>query len=285
MRVISRARAAVAACLLLLVAGLPAVAGAQPKSPNDLAKEHYDRGQTAYNLGRFDEAIAEFTAAYQITQVPALLFNIAQAQRRKGDNCAAVEVYKNYLMGEPNPPNLADVDGFIKDSDAKCQASRRNPNPDDGARPPDKPPVPDRPKLAAPPTRDAPAVPPTTPESPHPGKGKKRVGVITMGVGAAVLATAGVFGYLSQKQENDIKDLPCFMSPTGCATDEDYRSLDDAGKRYNTLAYVTLGVGAAALVGGGVFYYLGMRADSAAGESISVAPLPGGASVGYAFRF
>ena len=45
------------------------------------AAEHYTRGSSFYDLGKYSEAITEFEMAYQIKQDPALIYNIAQAKR------------------------------------------------------------------------------------------------------------------------------------------------------------------------------------------------------------
>ena len=49
------------------------------------AKEHSSRGTSYYDLGRYDEAIKEFEAAYQLKNDPAFLFNLAQSYRLAGN--------------------------------------------------------------------------------------------------------------------------------------------------------------------------------------------------------
>ena len=56
-----------------------------------------------------------------------------------------------------------------------------------------------------------------------------------------------------------------------------FADYDDRGKLANTLAWTFSGVGGAAMVAGGVLYYLGMQRDESATE-VSVAPTPGGAA-------
>jgi len=54
------------------------------------AKAHYEKGLSHYNLGEWDQAIAEFRAAYAISSAPGLLFNIAQSFRLKKDYDLAI---------------------------------------------------------------------------------------------------------------------------------------------------------------------------------------------------
>ena len=67
----------------LLASGRPA--RAQSATAQDQAREQYDKGLTHYNLAEWDEAIAAFKKAYELSHAPGLLYNVAQAQRLKGD--------------------------------------------------------------------------------------------------------------------------------------------------------------------------------------------------------
>jgi tetratricopeptide (TPR) repeat protein len=108
-------RAAIIAALttLVLSAGAPARAQPHPKTPADEAKEQYERGIVAYNLEHFDEAIADFTRAYQLDPAPTLLFNIAQARWKKGENERAIFYYRRYLEAAPDAENRARVEARI----------------------------------------------------------------------------------------------------------------------------------------------------------------------------
>src|SRR5262245_6739741 len=81
----------------------PAPASAQAKT--QAAREAAENGRRAYNLSRWDEAVAQFEKAYQLSGDPALLFNMAQAHRQAGHGNEAVRFYKTYLREQPNGPN------------------------------------------------------------------------------------------------------------------------------------------------------------------------------------
>ena len=66
------------------------------------ARAIYKRGETAFKLGRFDEALAEFSAAYEKKPAPAVLFNIAQCHFYLKHYERAVFFYEGYLRDNTN---------------------------------------------------------------------------------------------------------------------------------------------------------------------------------------
>lgn len=88
----------------LLVNGLLASPAARADARDEAAEQHYDRGMKAYDLGRFDEAIAEFEKAYELSSDPVLLFNLAQSQRRAGSAERALFFYRRFVKLAPTSP-------------------------------------------------------------------------------------------------------------------------------------------------------------------------------------
>src|SRR6478735_7800749 len=86
----------------------------KPVDPKVAAKEHYTRGTSFYDLGRYDDAIKEFEAAYQLKNDPAFLYNLAQSYRQAGNHEQALHFYKTYLRYVPKAPNRADIEEKIK---------------------------------------------------------------------------------------------------------------------------------------------------------------------------
>ncbi|MBK7079081.1 MAG: hypothetical protein IPH44_43125 [Myxococcales bacterium] len=76
-----------------LAAGSPAVL-AEPAPA--AAEAHRQRGIALYQTQRYEEAIAEFTAGYEVEPRPVFLFNIAQARKQVGD-CRAVQAFRRFL--------------------------------------------------------------------------------------------------------------------------------------------------------------------------------------------
>lgn len=93
-----------------------AVAAAKP-TPDEaaMAREHYKRGTTLYDLGKYDEAIVEFQQAYEIKDDPVLLYNIAQSFRLASKYSEALRFYRTYLRRAPKAPNRDEVETKIAD--------------------------------------------------------------------------------------------------------------------------------------------------------------------------
>jgi len=104
-----------ALCLSASVwAGAPA---AEQKS-----RAEFQKGQTAYDLAEFKEALGHFTEAYRIKPLAGFLFNIGQCQRQLGAYKEAAFFFRRYL--ESNPANagvvkdlLAEVEGALKEQE------------------------------------------------------------------------------------------------------------------------------------------------------------------------
>ena len=106
------------AAFLVFVAVLPAIATpARPAVAADAATEeargHFLKGQQLFDVGRWDEAAAEFEQAYAARNDPIFIYNMAQAFRRKGDAKRALELYKNYLIKAPRSPQRPEVEERI----------------------------------------------------------------------------------------------------------------------------------------------------------------------------
>ena len=84
------------------------------------AKALYDKGNVHYNLGRWKEAIDQFTQAYETCDNPDLLFNIAQAYRQDGNCSRSIFFYKRFLALKPNTPYKADAEKFISQLQPGC---------------------------------------------------------------------------------------------------------------------------------------------------------------------
>ena len=98
----------------------------KPVDPKVAAKEHYTRGTSFYDLGRYDDAIKEFEAAYQLKNDPAFLYNLAQSYRQAGNHEQAVHFYKTYLRYVPKAPNRADIEEKIKSEEQLVAKGRRD---------------------------------------------------------------------------------------------------------------------------------------------------------------
>jgi hypothetical protein len=89
------------------------------------ARAHYKKGLSAYALGRFKEAAAEYEAAFDLEPDSALLYNAAQAHRIAGDKERALLLYENYLRLFRSPPMEKDVKRYILSLKAAIDSEAR----------------------------------------------------------------------------------------------------------------------------------------------------------------
>ena len=99
--------------LILWAAG---TAMAQP-SP---AEARFGEAEVLYKERRFAEAAAKYREAYELSQVPALLFNVAQAHRLAGQCREAVTAYEAYLREAPGAANRADAEARRDELAPQC---------------------------------------------------------------------------------------------------------------------------------------------------------------------
>jgi tetratricopeptide (TPR) repeat protein len=226
--------------LAILIAGR--IAAAQP---ND-AERLYTEGQTAYDDKRYDEAIAAWQRAYDLSHLPALVFNLAQAHRLKGECTKAVETYQTFIKLDPTSPQRADAEGLLKEIQ---------------------------------PCADKPVEPKVVPEThvppppPNPGHGKRVAGIAAAGAGAVLVLAGAYFGSRAESLASDVKAA---CSTGHCEWTSDLAGKDADGRSDEKRQYILYGVGAAALVTSGVLYYLGSHEHAPA---ITVTPRPDGAAV------
>jgi len=268
------------------------VALAQPASPEKQADEYFNRGNTAYNLGRFDEAVQHFTKAYELWSQPEFLYNIAQAHRLAGHCKQALHFYKRFraLKEADNGSHLApqkrqQIDRFISElADCAAKADTTATAPPDTIDSPHKGALPgpqgpsqasDRPgagdsgalkngadagevQHAKPSDRVSAAEPSemssidAEPSQRSSGGRLKLAGVTVGAAGVGLVITGAIFGVMAKSAQSDVETAV----KSGAPFDPDR---DAAGRRNGMISAVTLGVGVTAVVTGGVLFFLGSR--------------------------
>jgi tetratricopeptide (TPR) repeat protein len=108
--------------VLLLLSG---PAGAQTAPPEELARRHHERGSTFYNLGQFEEAIAEYRKGYEQKADPVFLYNIGQSYRQLGAHDKALFFYRRYLSTAPDAANHLEVEQWVAELEALVAAEER----------------------------------------------------------------------------------------------------------------------------------------------------------------
>jgi tetratricopeptide (TPR) repeat protein len=240
------ARSYLACTLCMAVIGGAPVARAQPTP----AKIHYEAGAQHYARGRYVEAIREFEEAYRLSSAAALLYNISQAYERLGDLVRAREYLQRYLATDAV---AAEERGPLEDKlrvfDERIAAQKQAEN-------------------AGPSTQPVAPPPPSVGEPTRPFRTWRWV---ALGAGGALLATAAFFAWDGAEQNAKIEDA----AETGDMP-YTYQGAWDRGERDNLLAWVTGGLGVAAVGAGVVFFVLDRRGsgeDKRTTASARFAPL------------
>jgi tetratricopeptide (TPR) repeat protein len=274
---------------LAVVAFLFLSVGAARGADHESARDHYVKGTRAYELGLYDEAIAEYMAAYKIKDDPALLFNIGQAHRLAGHNAEALRFYKTYLTKVPDASNRSEVETKMADLAKQIEREKQ------GVAPPTPPPSP----VATPvgseavpatdaglpsaPATAAPAVvaPPVTVAESAPagtgGRGMRLAGILSAAGGLALVGTGIVFGVLAKQAADDLTELDRNRGIFDPAKEE-------AGQRDQLLAGIFAGAGAAAIATGVVLYVLGARDGEATSQALTISPSVGPHKAGATLR-
>lgn len=138
---------------------------------------------------------------------------------------------------------------------------------------------------APPPGEGAVAPPPPAQEggdqpAPSSGGGVRIAGFVVAGVGVAGLVAFAITASMA-KSDYDTLDEEC--GGVRC-TDPSYADTVDSGETMETVSHVTLAVGLAGVVAGGLMILLG-GADEPAETTAAIAPLPGGGLLTLGGRF
>lgn len=86
-------------------------------------RRRWSRGRELYEKGRYVEAAREFEAGYAAAPRPLFLLNIGHAYRRAQELVKAKSAYQQLLRLQPDYPQRAEVEGYIKSIDDVLQAA------------------------------------------------------------------------------------------------------------------------------------------------------------------
>lgn len=110
--------------LLLLLAARPAAAEFTEEAKAQ-ARLHYSKGKAAFELGRFKEALREYSQAYKLAPLPGFLFNIGQCHRNLDNYEKAIFSFRLYLKKMPDARNRAAVETLLEELDRKAEEERQ----------------------------------------------------------------------------------------------------------------------------------------------------------------
>lgn len=251
----------------LLLTGLPAVASAEEptksypecgREPTDAevqaAKGAFDAGNASFNEADYTRAIDYWEDAFRrdCTANP-LLLNLARAYELAGRKRQAVVALETYLTRKPSSGEKDQITRRVEvlkkkiaEEDAAAAAAPTTNNGTGTTTQPGTTPLP-------PPEKE-----PQTPRA------KRSAGPwIVIGIGGAA-TIVGAIGYVSNKQKMDDAAAKCGDGGRGMCTNDQAVIDGNEARKGLTTSGIVMGVGAAAVVGGFVWWYIdGKRVASA----------------------
>lgn len=234
------------------------------------AKKHFVIGKAAHDAGRYDEAIKEYQAAYDLAPLPELLFNLGQVYRLKGDKQKALDHYGKYLVVAPKGPVAADARKYSAQLEKEL-----------AAEPPPPPPVETKPEPAPPPPEPVIQPPPPPPEEPRetatPGRGMVIGAYVAGGLGLVAAGVAIKYGLDASSASDDVSSVD-----DGRWDQQDIDRVQ-AGEDAEKLSLICTGVAAVAIGTGAVLYFMGKKKAERA--NVALVPHDGGGVLSFAGRF
>jgi hypothetical protein len=156
----------VRALLAVAVVGVVLAAAGGARADEAEGRRHWKAGQDLYQQKRFIEAAREFEAGYAVAPRPLFLMNIGHAYRRANELVKAKNAYEALLRLQPDLPQRAEVEGYIRSINDALQADSPPSEPVTRPVPPPTSPMSSRPVeiIPAPPPRPAPPPVASAPE-------------------------------------------------------------------------------------------------------------------------
>lgn len=84
-----------------------------PLDAEQRGRAAFQRGAAAYDAGSYEDALVSFSEAYELTERPALLYNVALAQDRLRMDAAALRTFNLYLEAVPDTSHRQQVQSRI----------------------------------------------------------------------------------------------------------------------------------------------------------------------------
>lgn len=89
-------------------------AQAPVSADDELARNLFQAGKTAYESGNYEDALRYFEDSHARSHRPQLLYNIGQAADRLRNDQKALASFKAYLVALPDAENRAEVESRIR---------------------------------------------------------------------------------------------------------------------------------------------------------------------------
>jgi hypothetical protein len=246
-------------CLLAGQAAQAQEAGVDPR---------VGEAKTACAAGEVQKGVQLLAELYTATNDPIWIFNQGRCYHQNGQLPPALSRFKEFLRKSKGAPaeDVKDAQNYITEIETEQQKERSASGATSTA-----------PAATAPVSTQVPA-----PE-PKPGRGLRYAGIGVGIFGAAALATGVVFSLLVQQTQSEVEN----QTKNGMVDSSSISGKLADGYRYETLQWISYGVGAAAAIMGSLLYWMGTSSDEPRSSSARVSPLfmsnGAGASLQMAF--
>lgn len=200
--------------------------------------------KTACMAGDVQKGVRLLAELYTASGDPIWIFNQGRCYQQNDQLTQALSRFKEFLRKSQGAPgeDVQDAQKYIAEIEAELQRSQTAAK--DAAKPP----------LEATPTVSKTGGV-AAPEA-NPGRGLRYAGVGVLVAGGAALAAGVVFSVLVNQTAKNIESQA--NNPNGVNWSEVNGKYSD-GRRYETLQWISYGVGAAASIAGGVLYWMATR--------------------------
>lgn len=257
------------------------------------ARGEQQEARSAYGL-----AAEAYSKAFELYEHPAFIYNLAQMRRLRGEQRRAIRAYETYLVLDPGGAQASTARSFIAQLTLELDAEASQPGPQpsmEATRPEAAPSTPAEPAAGAPePGQDTGNAPVssgtmgsaglTATTSPvrdaDAGRGLRVAGLVSAAVGLAGLGLGVKFGLDARAASQELSD-----KPPGEPWDPSDRRRIQSGQDAERNMIISMSLGGAALVAGGVLYAFGVVQGSSAGLAVRPTASPDGIWVHLAGRF
>ncbi len=232
-------------CVALLWVVSAEVSAEPPGEAKQKAQKLFQRAQDDYRRGHYAAAARGYEEAYIVAPIPAFLFNAAQAHRLDNQPELALAAYKRFLAQAPEHV-------LAKDASSFALLIEKGLVPETGV-----------PRAGAIPLLPGPA--PLPAEKASSGAGLRITGLV---LGGASLVMFGLSAKFARDAKADHDAIENFDQP---AWSDAVLARQAHGEQAERRMIITGIAGSAALVTGGVLYWIGWRR----GRNVEVQPIVG----------
>ncbi len=240
-------------------------------STDEKAREHYLRGERYYAEGDYELSIQEFRAAYDLSNRPKLLFNLANAYERLSRFELAIEALRTYSATLPEYERNA-LSKRIQNLETRADEKAKR---DEALVALSKQKATEAKVVGTQPQSTILQNGTTTTEQSE-VKSSDTLGWAVLGTGVGVIGVGGIMALLARNARN--------KAEPNCLNDfcvEGAQEFIDDDKRYSLFADIAFGVGTVAAVTGLVFLISGDKNDNEKMSGLRATPTTNGFSVSY----